>query len=347
VNQSRERKAVRPQVSGGWIPAEPQHPVAPRHRLRLRRRTVALVAAILVGMIASVAAIAGAHDGDVGRPAHTPATTPADLGSGFSLPWPSQGQATVDVEGIGSLGVKGEQRPVPIASVAKVMTALIVLEDHPLHGDDQGPMIRVDGPAAAEASDARQSTVHVQTGQAFSERDMLEMMLIPSGNNVARLLARWDAGSERAFVARMNDAARSLGMTDTAYTGASGFEDSTTSTAVDQLKLAKKIIADDAFTRIVDMPTTTVSGLRDKLVNTNTLLGDHGVIGMKTGSSTPAGGALMWAARQPDATGKTRLVLGVVLDQHQGSSSDDDLRAVLDTSRTLIHGVASALSSTR
>jgi serine-type D-Ala-D-Ala carboxypeptidase (penicillin-binding protein 5/6) len=145
----------------------------------------------------------------------------------------------------------------------------------------------------------------------------------------------------------MNDTAHGLGMSHTAYTGASGFEDSTTSTAVDQLKLAKKVIGYDAFTRIVDLPTTTIPGLADRLVNTNTLLGDHGVIGMKTGSSTPAGGALMWAARQPDAAGRTRLVLGVVLDQHQGSSSDDDLHAVLDTSRTLIHGAADAVASTK
>ena len=326
-----------------------------RRHHRLDRRTVAvvgtvaLVGAIAVGLIASAAMRATVHNGHRGQDRSAPTTTatPADLGSGFRLPWPSQGQATVDVEGIGSLGVEGDQRPVPIASVTKVMTALVILDDHPLRGEDQGPTIRVDGAAAAEAGDSRQSTVRVQAGQSFSEHDLLEMMLIPSGNNIARLLARWDAGSERAFVAKMNDAAHRLGMAHTTYTGASGFEDSTTSTAVDQLKLAEKVIGYDAFARIVDLPTATIPGLRDKLVNTNTLLGDHGVIGMKTGSSTPAGGALMWAARQPDASGRLRLVLGVVLDQHRGSSPDDDLHAVLDTSRTLVHGVADALASTR
>ena len=142
----------------------------------------------------------------------------------------------------------------------------------------------------------------------------------------------------------MNAAARSLGMTATAYTGASGYEESTRSTAVDQLKLAEKIIGAEVFDQIVAMPTATVPGLRDRLVNTNTLLGEHGVIGMKTGSSTPAGGALMWAARQPDASGKTRLVLGVVLDQHHGPTSNDDLRAALAASSTLIGGVARALA---
>jgi hypothetical protein len=75
-------------------------------------------------------------------------------------------------------------------------------------------MITVDAAAANEASDPDQSTVRVDEGQTFSEHDLLEMLLIPSGNNIARLLARWDAGTERAFVTKMNDAARSLGMAE-------------------------------------------------------------------------------------------------------------------------------------
>lgn len=338
------------------------------------RARVAIPVLAVVGLITSAAAVAFAHSGDDhsvpqgmfavasgstattesspelasgSTPGNAPAPTPSPVSPnvGSTLPWPSQGQAAVEVEGIGSLGTKGDQRPVPIASVTKVMTALVVLNDHPLDGDDPGPMIGVDGRAAAEASDPQQSTVRVTQGQTFSEHDLLEMMLIPSGNNIARLLARWDAGSENAFVTKMNAAARSLGMTATTYTGASGYEESTRSTAADQLKLAEKVVGNDVFDQIVAMPTATVPGLRDRLVNTNTLLGENGVIGMKTGSTTPAGGALMWAARQPDASGKTRLVLGVVLDQHQGPTSNDDLRAALAASSTLISGVARALSA--
>ena len=326
----------------------------------LSARTVVPVLAVVIGLIASGTAIAVANQGSRKAPvsaaplappldsptAPAPKPVSTDLGSGFTLPWPSQGQAAVEVEGIGSLGAKGSRKPVPIASVTKVMTALVILKDHPLKDDDQGPTIRVDAAAAAEASDPEQSTVRVTQDQSFRERALLEMMLIPSGNNIARLLARWDAGSEHAFVTKMDAAARDLGMSDTTYTGASGYESTTKSTAVDQLKLAKQIVGDDVFDQIVAMPTATVPGLHDRLVNTNTLLGRQGVIGMKTGSSTPAGGALMWAARQPDASGKTRLVLGVVLDQHQGPTSNDDLRAALASSRTLIGGVAHSLATT-
>ncbi|MBS2534098.1 D-alanyl-D-alanine carboxypeptidase [Catenulispora sp. NF23] len=351
MNPTRERNSVSPPVSYASSPGW----------LRRRRRAVIPVVAVAIGLIAAGAAIAVAarHSDQRSTPAPTPPLTPTsafqpapapvstDLGSGVTLPWPAQGQAAVEAEGLGSLGTNGEQRPVPIASVTKVMTALVVLADHPLSGDDQGPMITVDAKAANEASDPDQTTVRVSTGQTFSEHDLLEMMLIPSGNNIARLLARWDAGNERAFVAKMNDAARRLGMTDTTYTGASGYEESTKSTAVDQLKLARQAVADPVFDRIVAMPTATVPGLHSRLVNTNTLLGADGVIGMKTGSSTPAGGALMWAARQSDANGKTHLVLGVVLQQRQGSTANDDLRAVLATSRTLIQGVAQAVASMR
>lgn len=318
------------------------------------------VVAIAVGLIASVTAFAVATTSHHGSqpaptsayepapvPAPVPAPAPVDLGSAVTLPWPAQGQSSVEVEGVGSLGTKGDQKPVPIASVTKVMTALVILTDHPLDGDDQGPKIRVDAAAANEASDPEQSTVPVAAGQTFSEHDLLEMMLIPSGNNIARLLARWDAGTEHAFVAKMNDAARRLGMTDTTYTGASGYEETTTSTAADQLKLARKVVGNEVFDRIVKMPGAAVEGLRARLVNTNTLLGADGVIGLKTGSSTPAGGALMWAARLPDASGKTRLVLGVVLEQRQGSTSNDFLNAALVNSRILIKGVGQALSSMR
>ena len=102
-------------------------------------------------------------------------------------------------------------------------------------------------------------------------------MLIPSGNNIARLLARWDAGSQQAFVAKMNRAARALGMDHTAYTGASGVEPSTTSTSADQLKLAQQAMRYEAFRAIVALPATTSPGVPGRLLNTNSLLGEDGV----------------------------------------------------------------------
>ncbi|MDJ0342303.1 D-alanyl-D-alanine carboxypeptidase [Streptomyces sp. H10-C2] len=265
-------------------------------------------------------------------------------GAAPSLTWPVMGQSAAEIEGLGSLGVKGAQTPVPIASVTKVMTAYVILRDHPLKGQESGGKIRIDQTAADEASSVNESKVHVQAGQEFTERQMLEMLLIPSGNNIARALARWDAGTQEAFVVKMQKAAADLGMTNTTYTGASGYEETTKSTAVDQLKLARVVMQNDVFRAVVATPDTVVPGV-PKLYNTNVLLSSTpGVIGIKTGSSTPAAGALMWAA-QKTIDGKPQLVLGVVLQQRKGSTPDEMMKYAMNTSKPLITDARNALTS--
>lgn len=230
--------------------------------------------------------------------------------SGAPLPWPAEGQAAVTVEGVGSLGVSGDRRPVPIASVTKVMTAYVILRRHPLRPGEDGPLVTVDHTAANESYLPQESTVPLREGRRVRLRRMLELMLVPSGNNVARLLARWDSGSQERFVGRMNATARRLGMTATKYTGASGNEDSTVSTAPDQLRLAREAMRDPVFRAVVARTETAVPDDTRTLANTNTLLNKHGVIGVKTGSGTAAGGNLVWASRV-----RGRLVLGVILGQ--------------------------------
>jgi D-alanyl-D-alanine carboxypeptidase (penicillin-binding protein 5/6) len=99
---------------------------------------------------------------------------------------------------------------------------------------------------------------------------------------------------------------------------------------------------DAAFRSVVAERTVELPGGGGTVVNTDTLLGRYGVIGIKTGSSTPAGGALMWAARTK-VGGTTRLLLGVVLHQHADTSPEEGLAAALDNSRTLIVALWKAL----
>src|ERR1700730_2206243 len=109
------------------------------------------------------------------------------------LPWPS-GSAAVAVPGMGVIGTHGDNSPRPMASVAKVMTALVVLADHPLGPTDQGPAVTVtqeDFLNYEREATAGQSVVLVRPGESLSERQLLEGMLIPSGNNFSDMLARW------------------------------------------------------------------------------------------------------------------------------------------------------------
>ncbi|WP_399089498.1 D-alanyl-D-alanine carboxypeptidase [Streptomyces sp. BBFR2] len=266
-------------------------------------------------------------------------------GGRLSMPWPGQGQSAAEVVGVGSLGTSGPQKPVPTASVAKVMTAYVILRDHPLKKGEKGESITIDAKAAADSKNKDESRVPLQEGQKFSEVQMLQMLMIPSGNNAARQLARWDSGSEEAFVKKMNAAAGKLGMTKTTYTDPSGLAKTTVSTAVDQLKLAGEVMKNDAFRAVVATENVQIDGLPERLFNNNSLLTTmpYVVRGIKTGSSTPAGGAFMWAAYRT-VGGKDQLLLGVTMDQRTSSSDPNaHLKLALDNSAKIITAAREAL----
>jgi D-alanyl-D-alanine carboxypeptidase len=264
-------------------------------------------------------------------------------GSKVDIPWPENGQAALDVQGIGTFGSSGEQKPVPIASVAKVMTAYIILRDHPLKSGEEGPMIKVDQAAEDQSQAGQESTVNVYAGDQISEREALEGILIASANNVARLLARWDAGSEKDFVAKMNATAKDLGMTNTTYTDPSGLNDTTVSTAVDQVKLAKAAMTQPAFREVAAMMSyDDYKGVNHP--NWNQLVGSNGVVGIKTGTTTSALGNLVFAAKK-EIGGETHTIVGAVVRQPAGGADNTILGAALHQSDLLIRAAQGALES--
>ncbi|MFE3161602.1 serine hydrolase [Streptomyces sp. NPDC059224] len=266
-------------------------------------------------------------------------------GSKADIPWPADGQAALDVQGIGSFGSSGEQKAVPIASVAKVMTAYIVLRDHPLKSGAAGPKIKIDQAAQDQSNAGQESTVDVTAGDSITQREALESILIASANNVARLLARWDAGSEKAFVAKMNTTAKKLGMTDTTYTDPSGLTDSTVSTAVDQVKLAKAAMSSEPSFREVAAMMSYDDYKGANHGNWNQLVGHNDVVGIKTGTTTSALGNLVFAAKK-DVNGETRTIIGAVLRQPASAASDNSiLTAALNGGDKLIRAAQGALKS--
>lgn len=255
----------------------------------------------------------------------------------LQLAWPSQGQAAVAVQGVGLIGVHNSTGPTPIASVAKVMTAYVVLRDHPLQGGASGPQITVT-PAdvavyrADEASG--QSVVLVQADERLTERQALEAMLLPSGNNIATLLARWDAGSEPAFVAKMNALARALGLTHTRYTSASGVQANTVSTASDQVHLAMRALQVPALAQTVAMTQATLP-VAGRKYNGDTLLGQDGIVGIKPGTTAEAGGCFVFAAHQ-QLSGRSILVVGAVLHQAAGQPPSAMAASAFNSTTTLL-----------
>jgi serine-type D-Ala-D-Ala carboxypeptidase (penicillin-binding protein 5/6) len=246
-----------------------------------------------------------------------------------ALPWPATGEGAVAVQGIGAVAAGPNQVPRPIASVTKVMTALIVLRDHPLSPTSNGPEFRMtaaDNLAWIQASVDGDSNLEVVPREELSERQLLEALMIPSADNIANYLAVWDAGSIPAFVAKMNAEAALLGMTDTHYADASGLDPASRSTAVDQARLAGVAMAIPALAGIVDnasarMPTGEVWGY-------NPLVGVDGVVGLKSGFTQAAQACLSIAARRT-VGGRRVLVIVVTLGQPDGlygaASADQEL----------------------
>jgi serine-type D-Ala-D-Ala carboxypeptidase (penicillin-binding protein 5/6) len=285
-------------------------------------RTSGMLVAGLVVVIATIVAALGyqlsapspstaASTGDVLRGEHRSALDEAVPSS----VWPAYGQAAVQI-GESQVHAGPHQHAAAIASVAKVMTAYVVLHDHPLRVGEGGPTITLTDDDVADTdrrSGQRESVVPVAAGEHLTELQALQALLLPSANNIAAVLARWDAGSSGRFVARMNAVARSVAMTHTRYTDPSGYDDATVSTAADQVRIVDRAMRLPAFESIVATPTAWLP-VAGTVRNTNRLLGHDGFVGVKTGNTGAAGGCFAFRAIRW-IHGKRTTITGVVLGQ--------------------------------
>jgi serine-type D-Ala-D-Ala carboxypeptidase (penicillin-binding protein 5/6) len=260
--------------------------------------------------------------------------------------WPSAGQAAVEVEGLPPVGSSGPNRPVPIASLAKVMTAYVILHDHPIKPGQPGFTVTI---GAGDVADYQQrvargeSVLPVAAGEALDEAQLLQGLLVASGNNVATILATRDSSPGTSFVAKMNSVARSLGMAHTTYTDPSGVQSTTVSTASDQLILASRAMAIPVFAGTVALRSVSLP-VAGEVANFNRAVGSNGYVGIKTGSDVSSGGCLMFAdARKTE--GHNITILGVVLGQAMGQISTPALlAAAVNASNSLVASVVAAVA---
>jgi len=214
------------------------------------------------------------------------------------IPWPSGGSGAIGAGGLGLIATSGNERPVSAASVTKVMPALVILTDKPLKKDESGPTITItDTDVQSYLADQanKESVVLVQSGEQLTELQLLEGLLIPSANNFSQTLARWDAGSIAAFVVSMNKRAAELHMTHTTFTDTSGASPRTVSTPSDLMALGMEAMKEEVFAQIVQMAQADlpIAGL---VYNVDAVLGQSGIIGIKTGSGLAEGANFLFAA---------------------------------------------------
>ena len=261
----------------------------------------------------------------------------AIAGTAPSLPWPSVGSAAVGASGLGLIAASGDVPPAPMASVAKVMTAMVVLADKPLATGDSGPtLIMSDQDFATYTADADQgqSVVAVAVGEQLSEFEALQALLIPSGNNIAETLARWDAGSVPAFVSKMNQRAATLHLTRTTFADPAGLSTQTVSTPTDLLAMGMAAMQLEVLAQIVGLPEATLP-VAGTVYNVNAALGQSGIIGIKTGSGLNSGATFLFAAAAT-IDGQQLTIYGCVMGLPTLDAAFTEAQALISTMRDAV-----------
>jgi D-alanyl-D-alanine carboxypeptidase (penicillin-binding protein 5/6) len=249
---------------------------------------------------------------------HAPATLLVDGGAPPPIPVPTGGSSALATSLSGTVASRDPALVRPIGSVAKAMTALVVLALRPVAPGAPGPSVTMTGAdvllyrqAVAEGG----SNLRVRAGEVLTERDLLLALLLPSADNIAETLAVWVSGNRAAFIARLNATATAMGMDHTHFADPSGLGAATVSTADDLVILARATTAKPALAELVQVRQSTLPD-GTVLRNLDILLGTQtGWLGIKTGWTGAAGGCLVFAATMSYTSGHALTVWGAVLGQ--------------------------------
>jgi serine-type D-Ala-D-Ala carboxypeptidase (penicillin-binding protein 5/6) len=253
-------------------------------------------------------------------------STPTAVGAGVAAEARGVGGPKVSVRGadlvdVGTgvqLWAKDVNTERPMGSITKVMTALLVLRAGHLNRK-----IKVTEAAVRYVSKRQASSAGLIVGDVLTARQLLAAMLIPSGCDAAYLLATAYGPGRPAFIAKMNAAAKAMGMTSTHFSSFDGMpyptEYSTYSTPADLIQLGEQAMRWRVFREIVDKKEyylpATASHHSYLWYQTNGLIGSYrGAIGIKTGETDAAGDCLLFEARRDGVT-----LMGVVLHANPSS----------------------------
>ena len=249
--------------------------------------------------------------------ANIPAAPPLELD------WQRPSSVAVGTLDGGIEATAGSQDPRPTASIAKVITVLVVASVHPLAVGDNGASITMTSADVAQigAVEAKGGvSVPVRAGQVWTQRQVLDGILLVSANNLANSYAIWGFGSMSAYHTAATAWLAAQGLHDTVLgSDACGLDPATESTPSDLFQLGRLLMQDPALSAIVAQSSATGPG---GLVfdNTDPLIGQNGYVGIKTGTLSAAGYCLLFANQQ-QIGGQTVTIVGVELGE-----PDDDAR---------------------
>lgn len=223
-----------------------------------------------------------------------------------------------------------DNAPHRMASLTKVITALVGLEAAPIEAGTTGPSYTItetDAEILADIIAEGGSFAPAPLGLEVTARQMLELILVPSANNYAISYARWVFGSDEAFLAAAHEWLTRHGLESVRIYDASGMNDNNQATTADMVRLSRLALAHPIVAEIVGSSVIEIPGLGE-ITTTNRLLGDPGVLGIKTGTTFPAGYSLA-AAQLDTASGRELIAIAVVMDRENADQRAHDARATL------------------
>ncbi|WP_210481443.1 D-alanyl-D-alanine carboxypeptidase family protein [Naasia sp. SYSU D00948] len=318
-----------------------KRPLTRKQVFRRRRIAVFGTLAVVAGAAVYVPAAAAAEIPEAVAAISAPAVAPQPA----AVPdFPEYGRGAIGAVGFeGVLAASGEQGPFPMASITKVVTALVVLDAKPLAAGEQGPAIeftQADIEAYNEVLAQNGSLQPVRPGLVLTQRQVLETVLIPSANNYAISLARWAYGSVDGYLAAARAWLDAHGLEDTTVVDTNGLSAGNTSTPADLVELGKLALAQPALAEIVALSASSAPGVGE-FASTNKLLGTDGVDGIKTGTTEEAGACLLFSTDVQVGSSTVTLV-GVILGAPTHPVLNQAVLALLDSVAPGFHEVTLA-----
>jgi D-alanyl-D-alanine carboxypeptidase (penicillin-binding protein 5/6) len=315
---------------------------------RGRRRRAWLVTAIVFALI--LAAMGGYAGWALTAPTDAPtATSEAPrvfAPAAAEIEFPEAGSSAISVAGAAEyLGAdaegvwltSGSEDPRPMASLTKLITALVVLDAHPLaDAKDPGPMITF-GKRDHDLYDKYYvmgaTIAAMPTGVRLSQHDALSAMLVPSASNYAEAVSTWAFGSPWGFARAAEAWLAKNGLAGTTVVEPTGIDPRNTSTPRDLIAIGKLVLANPVVAHIVSQPTMSVPGAG--IINTtNALLGTSGITGLKTGNLGPGACNFLFSARIDVGTGEPLTVIGVILGGQSREWTNQSALLMIDSLRT-------------
>lgn len=253
---------------------------------------------------------------------------------GTAISWPSTGAAAVMV-GTEVASSADDTKPRPMASIAKLVTALVVLDSIPLEPGDSGPqfvLTAADAERAQADRDSGGASIPITPGETLSARQLLEHMIVASSNGHTLALVERIFGSEAAFLVTAQGWLTEHDLTGIEIADATGLSPASRATAHDLLMIGRLAADQPVLAQIARMPGfLTREGFQVR--GTNDLLGTLGVDGLKTGHTDEAGYTILFST---SASAERERLIGVVLGSPNSAQRATDVTRLIASVRGLM-----------